>query len=199
MTSSINTAVENSKTGLFVLHNIVSTFPQLVNLVAYAGIAIGLFFFYQSYLNFNSMIRTSIGVKQYEHHLKKGFSFHIFGMLAWNLEWFTQILVNTLGFNVEGSEDYLNYYAGDIFQNNNGMSDILSYVMWICNMIGFISLLVNIVKANYAIVNPQPKSMSRAILGFIIALALIRIKEVLWIMAIIFRSDSLATWLGYSV
>lgn len=188
--------MDNSKSGLFVLHNIVSTFPQLVTFISWAGIAVAIIFYAISYSHLNSLIKTSIGVQQDERHLKKAISFIVFGTMLWNLEWFAQILVSSFGFNT--GDDYLAYYQGDIFQNTTGMSDILSYVIWICNMIGFINLFVSIVKANNAIVNPQPKAGSKAIVSFILTVALLRIKEILYILALLFRSDSLATWLGYS-
>ena len=187
--------MDNSKSGLFILHDLVSTFPYLVTLIAWAGIACGVVFYALSYKHFNDLIRTSVGVKQDEHHLKKAISYTVFGTLLWNLEWFTQIFISSLGFN--NGDDYLDYYQGDIFQNTAGMSDVLSYIIWICNMIGFFGFFLSIIKANSAVVNPQPKATSKAIMGFVFSLALLRIKEILYIMSLIFRSDSLATWLGY--
>lgn len=187
--------MDHSKSGLFILHDLVSTFPYLVTLIAWTGIAIACFFYFFSYQHFNELIRASIGVKQDEHHLKKGISYTVFATILWNFEWFTQIFISSFGFN--NGDDYLDYYQGDIFQNTTGMSDVLSYIVWICNMIGFFSFFISIIKANSAIVNPQPKAMSKAIMGFVFSLALLRIKEILYIMALILRSDSLATWLGY--
>lgn len=189
--------MEQSKTGLFALYNIVSTFPQLVNLISWVALAIAVFFFYSAWLNFNASIRASVGIRQDEHFIRKAASFTIFGILMWNVEWLLALMVRSLGFNRVGSADYLDYTAGDIFQNNVGMSDLLSYVMWICNLIGFITFVVALYKMNSAIVNPQPKAGSRAIMTLVFSLALVRIKEVLWGISWLVRSDSLATWLGY--
>ena len=73
--------MDNSKSGLFILHDLVSTFPYLVTLIAWAGIACGVAFYALSYKHFNDLIRTSVGVKQDEHHLKKAISYTVFGIL----------------------------------------------------------------------------------------------------------------------
>lgn len=184
---------------LFIFFNLVSTFPQLVNLVSWICLAIALFFFWCAYSNGMELIKANVGIKQDEHHIKKIFTYSLFAILLWNIEWFTAVLTNAMGFkSVVDGGDKLDYLKADIFQDTTGMSDMLSYVIWICNMIGFISLPIGMVKLNYAVINPQPKAFSRGMMMIIFSVALLRIKDILSLIALILRSDSLSKWLGYS-
>lgn len=185
------------KAGLHIFYKIVSTFPQLVELINWIGIAVAAIFFWLAWTNANSIIKTTIGAKQDEHHIKKALSYTFFGICLWNLGWTTEIILRSAGLNL-AEQEYIDYLSGEIFQKNNNMSDLLSYIIWICNMIGYIGMFSFFIKANQAVIHPEPKSASRAIRLLIVSIALLRIKECLWILAWILSSNSLYKWLGYS-
>lgn len=189
-----------SSSGIEILRDLVANYPYVVQLLIYVGVVYGIWLIKRALELLREKASAGIGIGQSEKELgKKAQNNLIFGIVFINFLWFTQLIMNTLGIGIDSTvKDPTDYINRDIFESAENASDLLMYVIWTVNIMGFWWLFRGTYILRASIDNPHKYEKWVGIKLYVAAIMALNIKLIMINITQWMHLDFIAKWLGVS-
>lgn len=183
-------------TGITMLRDIVENYPYIVQALVWLGIIFGIWLIKRGLDFAREKASAGIGIGQSEKELGKKATNNItFGIIFINFMWFTQLIMNTVGI-VDIGNDPTDYLHKDIYESAENASDLLMYVVWTINGLGFLWLFRGTYVLHAAIDNPYKYEKWVGIKLYCAAIIALHIKKIMIYASTWIHLDFIAKWLG---
>lgn len=183
-------------TGITMLRDIVVNYPYVVDTLIWVGVFYGIWLIKKSFDYAREKASAGIGLGQSEKELGKKATVNLtFGVIFINFLWFLQLLMNTAGV-VDIGNDPTDYVHRDIYESAENASDLLMYIVWTLNVLGFWWLFKGTFILRAAFNNEHGYQKWQGLKLYIMAFIALNIKKIMIYAALWIKLDFIAKWLG---